>query len=360
MRTAFKEWAAIVDALGSGRQILILRKGGISEGHGGFQVEYPEFFLFPTQFHQQRDSVLPEAQARFDQLKFPPPEILRVEFFCRVAQWRRLPSLDDAKRLEGQHVWKPEVIAERFEWGRNKEIFALAVRTYRLPAPIDLPMLPSYGGCKSWIELEKDIDISGALPVLNDAEFSKRLKELSSSLDSTEARHQRETLYQGKYLALLKEGHWEYADRVGATGAAIILAVTPEEKLLVVEQFRIPARARTIELPAGIIGDEGENESDAEAARRELLEETGYQASHIEELMKGPTSSGLTSETVTLFLAKNLKRIHAGGGVANEKITVHEVPLKNVNQWLDQKRAEGCLIDPKLYAGLYFLSPRTA
>src|SRR5688572_15002280 len=163
------------------------------------------------------------------------------------------------------------------------------------------------------------------------------------------------TLYKGKYLALVKEGHWEYADRVGATGAAIIVALTPEKKLLVVEQYRIPVHSRTIELPAGITGDEGEDESDAEAARRELLEETGYDAQNVECLTTGPASSGLTSETVTLFLATNLKRVHAGGGVANEKITVHEAPLDDIDAWLDRKRAEGCLIDPKLYAGLYFL-----
>src|SRR5436190_22227688 len=95
------------------------------------------------------------------------------------------------------------------------------------------------------------------------------------------------TLFKGKFLALVKEGHWEYADRVGATGAAIILAVTPEQKLLVVEQYRIPVHSRTIELPAGITGDEGEDESDADAAKRELLEETGYEAAKVESLMTG-------------------------------------------------------------------------
>jgi ADP-ribose pyrophosphatase len=167
------------------------------------------------------------------------------------------------------------------------------------------------------------------------------------------------TLFKGKYLALLKEGHWEYADRVGATGAAIILAVTPEQKILLVEQFRIPVHARTVELPAGITGDSGETESDAEAARRELLEETGWEAAKIEPLMTGPASSGLTSETVTIFLATNLKRLHAGGGIENEKITVHEIPLGELDSWLARKRAEGCLIDPKLYAGLYFLNRRS-
>ncbi|MEO8428438.1 MAG: DUF1802 family protein, partial [Verrucomicrobiota bacterium] len=74
MRIVFKEWAVVVDALGRGDQIIILRKGGISEGRGGFQVEHPEFVLFPTLFHQQRESVVPSAQARFDQLapEFPP------------------------------------------------------------------------------------------------------------------------------------------------------------------------------------------------------------------------------------------------------------------------------------------------
>jgi hypothetical protein len=74
MRTAFKEWAVVVDALLRGEQILILRKGGLREGRGGFQIEHSEFLLFPTLFHQQRESVIPTAQARYDELapNFPP------------------------------------------------------------------------------------------------------------------------------------------------------------------------------------------------------------------------------------------------------------------------------------------------
>jgi hypothetical protein len=182
MQIAFKEWAVIVDAIGNGRQIVILRKGGISEGRSGFQVDHPEFLLFPTAFHQQRDSVLPAAQSRFDLLEPIPPETLRLEYFCRVIAWRRLDSLEAANRLEGQHVWKPEVIAERFDWGRQKSIFALAVRAFRLPIRIDLPMLSGYGGCKSWIEIDRDIDTSIAQPVLNDHEFNKRLKQFEIAL----------------------------------------------------------------------------------------------------------------------------------------------------------------------------------
>lgn len=165
------------------------------------------------------------------------------------------------------------------------------------------------------------------------------------------------TLHTGKFLALVKEGHWEYADRTNATGAAIIIAVTENKKLLLVEQYRIPVHARTIELPAGIIGDEpgSSDEAHGEAARRELAEETGYKAGRIEAVTHGAACSGLTSETVTLFLATQLRRVGAGGGVEHEDITVHEVPLAEVHAWLEARAKSGVLIDSKVYAGLYFV-----
>jgi ADP-ribose pyrophosphatase len=167
----------------------------------------------------------------------------------------------------------------------------------------------------------------------------------------------RTTLYTGKFLALVKEGHWEFADRVNATGAAIIIAVTMEQKVLLVEQYRTPVHARTIELPAGIIGDEpgSANESIAEAARRELLEETGYTAEQIEAVTTGPSCSGITSERLTLFRALGLRRVGKGGGVANENIEVHEIPLTEIVGWLAMKAKTGVLIDPKVYAGLFFI-----
>ena len=166
------------------------------------------------------------------------------------------------------------------------------------------------------------------------------------------------TLHASKFLNLIKEGHWEYVDRVNATGAALIVAVTPEDKILLVEQYRIPVHARTIELPAGIIGDEPGNndESHAEAARRELLEETGYAAGHVEAVTTGPACSGITSERVTLFRATGLRRVGQGGGVGAESITVHEVPLRESVPWLEARAESGILIDPKVYAGLFFLA----
>ena len=95
MQVAFKEWAVVIDALGRGDQILIFRKGGVAEGRGGFQVDHPEFLLFPTRFHQQRESVLPAAQERFDRMApdVSKKSILRLEYIARVIDSRRLDSL---------------------------------------------------------------------------------------------------------------------------------------------------------------------------------------------------------------------------------------------------------------------------
>ena len=165
-------------------------------------------------------------------------------------------------------------------------------------------------------------------------------------------------LHSGKFLTLIKEGHWEYVVRVNARGAALILAVTPDNKILLVEQYRVPVQARTIELPAGIIGDVPglAHESQAEAARRELMEETGYMADNFVPLVMGPSCSGLTSERVTLFHATGLRRAGKGGGVAGEEITIHEIPMDEVVRWLETKAITGILIDPKIYAGLFFLT----
>ncbi len=184
MRMAFKEWAIVVDALGRGDQILILRKGGIAEGRGGFQVEHPRFLFFPTLYHQQRESVLPAAQARYDEIAphLPGPELLRLEFCAEVIAWRRLESLAAVERLRGQHVWRDDVLAQRFDWGKEQRLFALAVRVSRLPQRIELPMLPAYGGCKSWIELAEEIPTDTAQPVLGEAAFQERLQRFEGAL----------------------------------------------------------------------------------------------------------------------------------------------------------------------------------
>jgi hypothetical protein len=185
MRTAFKEWAVVVDALGRGDQVLVLRKGGISEGRDGFRIEHPKFLLFPTRYHQQRESVTTDAQARFDEIapRLPPPELVRIEYFAEAVVWRQLDSLSAAESLRGQHCWRDEIIEARFDWGKAKNIFAIAVRVHRLPLALELPMLPTYGGCKSWVELEKDVPVTGAVPVLEEPVFDQKLRRFLAALN---------------------------------------------------------------------------------------------------------------------------------------------------------------------------------
>ena len=162
--------------------------------------------------------------------------------------------------------------------------------------------------------------------------------------------------WEGRWLRIRTRGTWEYAERTHAEGkAVIIVAVTPERKLLFVEQYRVPLQQRTIEMPAGLVGDNLGEDTLESAAARELLEETGWQASHVEVLMEGPTSSGMSSEMIDFCRATGLARVHAGGGDETEDITVHEVPVDEAARWLTAKMAEGYAMDPKLWAGLWFI-----
>jgi ADP-ribose pyrophosphatase len=166
-----------------------------------------------------------------------------------------------------------------------------------------------------------------------------------------------ETLFNGKYLRLKRKGTWEYVERTNPGGAVIIIALTAADKLLFVEQFRMAIGCKTIEMPAGLVGDiaDQQNENLLEAARRELLEETGYAAERLEYLMAGPSSSGMSTEVIAFVRAYDLTRVEAGGGDETENIVVHEVPRGEAPHWLWQKMRQGYSIDPKLYAGLYFL-----
>ena len=166
---------------------------------------------------------------------------------------------------------------------------------------------------------------------------------------------QPKTMWEGKYLRLVTRGRWEYAERTNAGSAVIVVAVTPENKLVFVEQFRVPMNASTIEMPAGLVGDIDANDTLEEAARRELLEETGWLASEVEVLMVGPTSSGMSNEVVAFVRARGLTRVHAGGGDETENITVHEVPVQDAPRWLAAKMAEGYGLDAKLWAGLWLV-----
>lgn len=165
-----------------------------------------------------------------------------------------------------------------------------------------------------------------------------------------------ETLYDGQWLRLLRRGRWEYAERTHGNGmAVIIIAVTPSDRIIFVEQFRVPLQGRTIEMPAGLVGDQAGEDTLEDAARRELEEETGWHADEVQVLLIGPTSSGMSNERIAYVRATGLRKVGDGGGVDGEDIIVHEVPVAEAPAWLMQKQREGYELDLKLWGGLWMV-----
>lgn len=159
-------------------------------------------------------------------------------------------------------------------------------------------------------------------------------------------------MWQGKYLEIHKSGTWEYAARVGAMSAAVIVAVTDSNEIILVEQFRHAHGARSIELPAGLIGDTDAGDTPGAAAARELHEETGFVAAHWEDFGRFATSPGMSSEAFQLFRATGLTRSGPGGGVDGEDIIVHVVPLADVAAFIAVQRRAGHIIDSRLTIAL--------
>lgn len=168
----------------------------------------------------------------------------------------------------------------------------------------------------------------------------------------------KEIKYKGRFLNLINQEGWEYVERSNISGVVAIVAITGDEKIILVEQYRKPAGAHVIELPAGLAGDipGEEHEALSVAAQRELLEETGYEAELMTYLREGLPSAGLTSENVTFFKAEKLKKVGQGGGDESESIVIHEVPLSDLSNWLTKKEKEGAKVAATLYAGIGLIS----
>jgi hypothetical protein len=182
---AFKEWAVVVDALGRGEQIIILRKGGIHEQRGEFRVEHRAFWLYPTQFHEAESSVIPSKRPAVREIAAAArPDQLVIEWFAEVAAVHELADLDSVRRLQGRHIWSEQVLQQRFEFGRAPGLHALVVRVSRAAAPLQIPISPAYGGCKSWIELASTPAQSGLTPVMSDAEFTEQSAEIAELLSA--------------------------------------------------------------------------------------------------------------------------------------------------------------------------------
>lgn len=156
-----------------------------------------------------------------------------------------------------------------------------------------------------------------------------------------------ETMWQGKYIAALKRGRWEYVSRTGSTNAVVILA-EHDGKVILIEQFRVPVGRRCLELPAGLVGDEDEHATVEGTAVKELEEETGFTAASIERLGEFHSSPGMVAESFTLVRAHGVRKIGEGGGTEHEDIAVHLVPREEIPDFVEQRRKAGSAVDVKL------------
>lgn len=182
---AFKEWAAVIAALGAGAQTIILRKGGIAEGRGGFDpARARRFWLHPTAFHAQREKLLPAA-ARFFPVAPPPAVPEAFEFFAELSDHRFIGDWPTLAALAPFHLWTETAVRERFEWARPEGVHLLVVRVRRLVAPVPLPPGVDVGGCKSWIELPLgDPAARPSAPVLDEETFGRMRAEVLRAADA--------------------------------------------------------------------------------------------------------------------------------------------------------------------------------
>lgn len=187
----FKEWQVVCDALASGRQSILLRKGGIHEGRDGFSFAHSEFFLFPTRFHalgeQVREGevkVMPEWQAG---------DLIQVTHHAEALWAITLHDWEKVNALEAFHIYSEQTVRDRFDWeGKGMasgSIHVALVRVRELEVPWTFPYEAKYGGCRSWIHLPQAAENpqNTARPVCTDEAFSELQATLAELLGQTPA-----------------------------------------------------------------------------------------------------------------------------------------------------------------------------
>jgi ADP-ribose pyrophosphatase len=160
-----------------------------------------------------------------------------------------------------------------------------------------------------------------------------------------------EDLFEGEHLVFRRRRGWEYVEHRTAKESVMVFAHTPEGAVVLVEEFRPAVEAAVVCLPAGLVGDEGPEDPES-AARRELSEETGFEANALQFLGRGPGSAGMSSEIVRFYYAPDVRRAGPQGEREREEIRVHVVPVAGLADWTRAREAEGMLVDPKVWAGL--------
>ena len=180
---ALKEWAIVCRALADGRQTLLIRKGGIEEIKAGFQVTHRDFWLVPTYVHQKASDLVPAVQKEFAEVQAiqPPTGNLQIQLYATVEDVAKVMNLDRLRALEGRHVLSWDCVESRFQY-RRPGVHVMVLRIYRRSGMVTMENTPEYDGCVSWVELDRSLETEGCVPVLSDADFSRRLADIRNCL----------------------------------------------------------------------------------------------------------------------------------------------------------------------------------
>ena len=185
MPIAFKEWAVTVRALAEGEQLVTLRKGGIREPGKHFSLDHERFFLYPTFDHQRRDLVReshqPEMRRALEEGVWP--DRVRIRAWAEVANAWTVTDRRSVDALSPFYVWTPDYAEKRLAWKRRHPLHVLLLRTYRIPRPVTVKVRDDHGGCRSWLEITRDLPFEGT-PVLSDEEFDRASEEITSLIET--------------------------------------------------------------------------------------------------------------------------------------------------------------------------------
>lgn len=184
---ALKEWAVVVKALKEGKQIMLLRKGGIAEEGGEFRVEHREFFLYPTFSHQDKQYVRPPFFKDFEAAQETPDlwGKVRIDAYATIEEVLEAKDLERLRKVEEHHIWTPSYIDMRFHYRPENPLYVLLLRTYLLPEAVTFEETREYRGCKSWVRLDFDLSTAGATPALSEAKFAAKAEAIRSTLKSS-------------------------------------------------------------------------------------------------------------------------------------------------------------------------------
>ena len=183
-QVALKEWAVTEQALAEGRQILLLRKGGIHEEGKDFRVIHPEFLLYLTYEHQREELLQPEYQPGLRALLAEPHDEDQINFsyWAKVEEVIEVSEQEKVDHLSPHHIWTNAYAQSRLHWKPMLPLSVLLLRVYRMEQPVTVPFLPEYRGCTSWVDIITDVPMGNLEPVLSDEEFQRRVDEIKGSL----------------------------------------------------------------------------------------------------------------------------------------------------------------------------------